>query len=60
VACAASSLAAPQIVRVDLMNTPPPGMFLVGNKLMAVCQKCGNVVRIDKPIFGSLHVCARK
>ncbi len=35
----------------------PKGMFKIGNKLMGVCSNCGNVIRIDKPIFGSLHFC---
>ena len=30
----------------------------VGNKLYAKCKECGSLVRINKPIFGSLHVCA--
>lgn len=37
--------------------SPPIGTFIVGNKLMAVCRDCGKVVRVDKPIIGSLHVC---
>lgn len=36
----------------------PPGTFIVGNKLMAVCKDCGSIVRVDKPFIGSLHVCA--
>ena len=38
-------------------NNLPDGCFIVGNKLMAVCAKCGNMVRIDKPFVGSLHIC---
>jgi hypothetical protein len=30
----------------------------VGNKVMAICPKCGKLVRLDKPILGSMHVCA--
>lgn len=26
-------------------------------KLYAVCPDCGQLVRINKPIIGSLHVC---
>jgi|APCry1669193181_1035450.scaffolds.fasta_scaffold90610_3 hypothetical protein len=32
-------------------------MKIVGKKLLDVCQDCGQIVRIDKPIFGSLHIC---
>lgn len=35
----------------------PNGTFLVGNKLMAVCRDCQQVIRLDKPILGSLHIC---
>lgn len=35
----------------------PIGTFIVGNKLMAVCRDCEKVIRVDKPIFGSLHIC---
>lgn len=32
-------------------------MRVVGNKLMAVCGNCGKIVRADKPLFGSFHIC---
>ena len=35
----------------------PKGYFTVGNKLMCVCDGCGKIIRVDKPIFGSLHLC---
>lgn len=35
----------------------PKGTFIVGNKLMGVCAGCGKIVRIDKPIIGSFHIC---
>ena len=38
-------------------NKLPEGHFIVGNKLMAVCPACGKLIRVDKPIFGSLHIC---
>lgn len=31
---------------------------IVGNKVMMLCPLCGKLVRIDKPILGSMHVCA--
>ena len=33
-------------------------MRQVGRKLLDVCRDCGKLIRIDKPIFGSLHVCS--
>lgn len=38
-------------------NNPPRGTFIVGDKLMCVCATCGKLVRLDKPILGSLHIC---
>lgn len=29
----------------------------IGNKIYARCHSCGQVVRLNKPIIGSLHVC---
>lgn len=39
------------------MNNPPEGTFVVGNKLMSQCRYCRKILRVDKPIFGSLHIC---
>lgn len=38
-------------------NNLPQGTFIVGNKLMGVCVDCEKIIRIDKPIFGSMHIC---
>ena len=35
----------------------PDGCFVVGNKLMGKCYDCGKIIRIDKPILGSIHLC---
>lgn len=32
-------------------------MRIVGGKLMEVCPMCGKIVRIDKPLLGSMHFC---
>ena len=32
-------------------------MKVVGGKLLGVCPNCAKIVRIDKPIIGSVHVC---
>lgn len=29
----------------------------LGGKLYGVCNDCGKVVRLDKPLFGSAHLC---
>ena len=39
-------------------NLPPDGTFVVGNKLMAVCAKCGTVVTLNKRFSGSFHLCS--
>ena len=41
----------------DVVSRLPNGMFRFGNKLYAQCKECGSVVRINKPIIGSLHLC---
>ena len=32
-------------------------MKIVGGKLMSVCSGCAKIIRLDKPILGSLHIC---
>lgn len=32
-------------------------MIFTGQKVFGVCQDCGKVVRIDKFLFGSMHLC---
>ena len=34
-----------------------PKIYVVGNKLYAVCLDCGSLVQLNKPIIGSMHVC---
>jgi hypothetical protein len=29
----------------------------VGDKLYSKCPECKQIVRVDKPIFGDLHIC---
>lgn len=31
---------------------------VVGNGIYATCPACGNLVRINKPVFGSMHLCS--
>lgn len=33
------------------------GFVDIGNKRYGVCQACRSVIRVNKPIFGSAHVC---
>lgn len=37
--------------------TDVPFGWIVGGKWYGQCTDCGKIVRINKPIFGSLHVC---
>ncbi len=32
-------------------------MIIVGNKIYAKCAECGTLIRINKPLFGSMHIC---
>lgn len=36
----------------------PRGTFVIGNALYAKCANCGSIIRLNKPIFGSLHFCS--
>lgn len=29
----------------------------VGGRLLARCQRCGSIVRVDKPVLGGIHLC---
>jgi hypothetical protein len=40
------------------MADPSPYLFATGAKIYSVCAGCGEIVRMNKPIFGSIHVCA--
>ena len=35
----------------------PEDLFVVGNKIYGVCDACGSLVQVNKPILGSLHFC---
>ena len=37
-------------------NKVPFG-FVVNDKWYMTCGLCGNLIRVDKPIFGSMHLC---
>ena len=32
-------------------------MIVVGNQIWETCAVCGKFIRINKVIFGSLHIC---
>ena len=43
----------------DITNQLLKGKIVrVGNKLMAICPRCNKLVRVDKPLIGSIHLCA--
>lgn len=33
------------------------GLFVVGNAIYGKCSRCGKLIRWNKWLFGSLHVC---
>ena len=35
----------------------PSYVWVVGNRMYAVCLSCQKVVCINKSVFGSLHIC---
>lgn len=39
------------------MSDLPEGMFESCGKLYGICRYCKKVVRIDKPVLGSMHIC---
>jgi len=32
-------------------------MIVIDNKIYAQCEDCRKLVRLNKPLFGSMHVC---
>jgi len=36
----------------------PGDIFSNKSRLYSVCAQCGSLVRINKPLFGSLHLCS--
>lgn len=43
--------------RVVLSSLRPGEAIVLGGKTYARCADCRKIVRIDKPLFGSLHLC---
>lgn len=45
-------------------NVPVSGsatqVFVAGSGLYAVCPDCGKLVKLNKFIFGSAHICVNK
>jgi len=35
----------------------PTTLFMIGTKQMMICGGCGKLIRCNKPIIGSLHLC---
>lgn len=42
------------------MSNVPEGYFVVGNKLYSKCYACGKMIRVDRFIFGSMHLCVEE
>lgn len=32
-------------------------LVVIGGKTYGFCKDCQSVIRMDKPVFGSLHIC---
>lgn len=32
-------------------------LMIVGNGIYAICPKCHHMVRVNKPLLGSVHIC---
>ena len=43
---------------MTLMNHLPPGCWVIGRTIYCQCARCNKVVRVNKPIIGSMHLCA--
>lgn len=39
------------------MKLNKENMIVAGNKIYGICLDCGKLVRINKPIIGSVHIC---
>lgn len=44
--------------KTDATNNQQP--IIVGGKIYVICQECHKLVRANKPIFGSIHLCAEE
>lgn len=44
-------------VEATLIDLKPGQLITVGGKLYGRCAECGDIVRADKWLFGSLHYC---
>ena len=42
----------------DIIKLKPGEAIRLGNSLYVRCEECGSFVKLNKPIFGSLHICA--
>ena len=40
-----------------MKNNIPNGCFVVGKAIMCHCKDCGKLVRLNKLLLGSLHIC---
>jgi len=42
----------------SIFGVPLDKVLIVGNKVYTVCPRCGKTVQLNKPLVGSMHVCA--
>jgi len=40
------------------ISIKPGELFRIGEKLYARCSDCGDIVCVNKPLIGSMHICS--
>jgi hypothetical protein len=45
------------IVNSQRVTLNPGEVITIGKKMYSICARCGKLVRVDKPLLGSLHFC---
>lgn len=48
----------PKAKDTERVTIRPGELVTINGKVYTQCVRCGSIIRFDKPIFGSLHVCA--
>lgn len=43
---------------IDIQDMKAGHVYIIDGKAYGICSNCRSLVRVDKPIFGSLHYCA--
>lgn len=42
---------------MSALKLRPGVVYVLNGKLMSLCPECHTLIRVDKPLLGSLHVC---